>query len=132
MLLSSFKRYVSEPEAEIVEQALSKVIPLESKELLNFLTNLDCKRVVRSDNIHDIIFELAHKELIQKPKYVSHCWSVMFILEICNIFRYNCYRHNPSQFHYNYWCWWTIGKWASFNCLTLFESFFLSYFVDYC
>jgi hypothetical protein len=75
MLLSSFKCYVSKHEAEIVEQALSKDIPLDSKDLKDFLSNFDCRRVASLHNIHDIIMELAHKELIQKPKYVSDCWS---------------------------------------------------------
>ncbi len=53
MLLSSLKCYVSEPEAEIVEQALSKLNPLDSKELLNSVNNCDCRRVVSPDNIHN-------------------------------------------------------------------------------
>lgn len=75
MLLASFKRYVSKHEAEIVEQALSGEIPVDNKDLKDFLSNFDCRRVAGLDNIHDIIIELAHKELIQKPKYVSDCWS---------------------------------------------------------
>ena len=58
-----------------MKQGLSKEIPLDSKELSDFLENFDCRKVISPDNICHIITELAHKELIQKPKYVSHCWS---------------------------------------------------------
>ena len=75
MLLSSFKCYISKHEAEIVEQSLSKEIAVDSEDLKEFLCNFDCRRVVGPDNVRDIIIELAHKELIQKPKYVSDCWS---------------------------------------------------------
>lgn len=75
MLLSSFKSYISKNEAEIVEKALSKELAADDPDLLDFLSNFDCRRVVTPDNIEDIIVELAHKELIQKPKYVSDCWS---------------------------------------------------------
>ena len=39
MLLASFKCYISKHEAEIVEQALSGEIPVDNKDLKDFLSN---------------------------------------------------------------------------------------------
>lgn len=73
-LIDSFKRYISKSEAEIVSKCLTSSIDCEDEELLDFLSDYDCKRMVTQENLPTIIKELAHKELIQKPQYIADCW----------------------------------------------------------
>ena len=75
MLQDSFKRYVSKSEASVIEGCLSDNIQGDSAEVLDFLSAFDCKRRVTQDNVAEIIRELAHKEIIQKPQYVADCWG---------------------------------------------------------
>ena len=75
MLQDSFKHYVSKSEASVIEGCLSDSIQGDNAELLDFLSAFDCKRRVTQDNLVEIIRELAHKEIIQKPQYVADCWG---------------------------------------------------------
>ena len=46
-----------------------------NEEAQEFLFSFKCYRVPRVDNIRSIILELAHQEMIQKPRYVLNCWT---------------------------------------------------------
>lgn len=72
--LESFLKYVSNSEADVIQKVFSKSIGIDDDDLLDFLSAFDCKRQVTEENIKEIVVEIAHKELIQKPKYVSDCW----------------------------------------------------------
>lgn len=73
-LLDSFKCYVSKSEEAVITKSLSGTIACDDDELLDFLSDYDCKRVITKESIPTIIKELAHKELIQKTQYISDCW----------------------------------------------------------
>ncbi|KAJ7353883.1 hypothetical protein OS493_031590 [Desmophyllum pertusum] len=75
MLQDSFKHYVSNSEASLIEGCLSDSIQCDSAEMLEFLSAFDCKRKPTHENIIEIIREVSHKELIQKPQYVADCWG---------------------------------------------------------
>ena len=45
----------------------------EMDQLLEVLSNYDCRSKVNSENIVPIIEEIAHKELLQKPQYIADC-----------------------------------------------------------
>ena len=47
----------------------------EMDQLLEVLSNYDCRSKVNSENIVHIIEEIAHKELLQKPQYIADCWK---------------------------------------------------------
>ena len=84
MLIDSFKNYVSKSEANIIDKCLRQDIVLDDDELLEFLSTFDCKRLVTNSNLTEIITELAHKEIIQKPKYVADCWRrIVSYLKAC-------------------------------------------------
>ncbi len=61
------------------EEILSRQFLLEA--FHKYVTSEDqktawkCCRAPTKDNTKDIIFELAHQELVQKPRYVVHCWA---------------------------------------------------------
>lgn len=75
MYLQSFKRYVSRAEADIIEKVIERKLSLDDDDFVDFLSAFDCKKVVNEANITEILIELAHKELVQKPSYVGDCWE---------------------------------------------------------
>ena len=75
-LLSSFCLYITADEREVFDKIQQGEFP-EEDELLNFLGNYNTYKKPRKENIKQIIFELAHQELIQKPKYIAQCWSAI-------------------------------------------------------
>ena len=77
MYLDSFKRYVSRAEADIIDKVISGKVSLEDDDFLDFLSAFDCKKAVNQGNMCDVLVELAHKELVQKPKYVADCWEAI-------------------------------------------------------
>ena len=76
MLLEAFKMYVSEDEREVISGCLedsAKVI--DNSELLEALSSYKCYRVPAQENFPDIVTQLAHQEIIQRPRYVAECWN---------------------------------------------------------
>ena len=71
MLQDSFKHYVSQSETKLIEGCLANTIACDSVEMLDFLSTFDCKWKVVPNNIAATIREVAHKEIVQKPQYVS-------------------------------------------------------------
>ncbi len=47
----------------------------DDEDAIEFLSSFKCFKVPTPDNIKTIIEELAHQELVQKPKYVINCWT---------------------------------------------------------
>ena len=74
-LLASFRLYISEDEREALDKCLSEEWMSDDEDVLDFLSNYQCFRNPQKENILQIVCELAHKELIQKPRYIVHCWA---------------------------------------------------------
>ena len=74
MYFDSFMKYVSKTEAHLIERILSDSLSLDDEEVVDFLSAFECKRLVTKENFRDVIIEIAHKELVQKPRYASDCW----------------------------------------------------------
>lgn len=79
MYLDSFMKYISRPEAILVEKVLSSSVSVGDEEVLDLLTAFDCKKIATAENFKDIIIEIAHKELVQKPRYACDCWSPILV-----------------------------------------------------
>ena len=71
-LISSFLRYVPIAEREILAAAMHK-FPDETDEVLEVLEGYGCRKFPRPDNIVQLLEEIGHKEIIQKPMYVADC-----------------------------------------------------------
>ena len=74
-LLSSFKLYISEDERETLQRCLEETIEDDNDDVLDFLSNYKCYRNPTRQNILQIVSELAHQEIIQKPRYAMNCWA---------------------------------------------------------
>ena len=74
-LLEAFFVFVSHDEAEILKQCTEADFDLNSDEFLDVLSSCKYHKAPNKDNVLEVISQLAHQELVQKPKYVSNCWS---------------------------------------------------------
>ena len=74
MYLQSFKRYISHAECDMIDKVIEGKLSLGDEDFQDFLSVFDCKKIVNEANIIEILIELAHKELVQKPSYVVDCW----------------------------------------------------------
>lgn len=76
-LTEDFLKYVSEMDSKIMKKAIDDFGNVDEDELLECLENLDCKWKPNRENIEKLIFDLAHKELIQKPMFIINNWSTI-------------------------------------------------------
>lgn len=74
-LLASFRPYLSEDEREALEKCFAENVLPADEDIIDFLSNYKCFRNPTIENILQIVSELAHQEIIQKPRYVINCWA---------------------------------------------------------
>ena len=65
---------VSQEERETILIALGDKFDPYDRVLLDFLSNLKCFTKLTAGNISQVIHELAHQELLQKPRYIIDCF----------------------------------------------------------
>ena len=75
-LVNVVSQILSMGEREIVNDVLSgKLNPMDD-DVLDFLHSFKCfKSPVEKSDLESIIWELAHQEIIQKPRYIASCWG---------------------------------------------------------
>ena len=61
-----------------IAKNIFKKIDSDNDELLDVLSSYKCYSIPKEDNIEEIVLQLAHKELIQKPKYIASCFNSVF------------------------------------------------------
>jgi len=71
-LLKSFQNYIAKDEHDIVAEALKGNLDVD--ELIDVLDRFGCRKVPNQENARDLILEVAHKEMVQKPQYVADAW----------------------------------------------------------
>lgn len=49
--------------------------PSKDEDIIDVLSAYKCHQVVTNDTLGTIVEELAHQELIQKPRYVANSWQ---------------------------------------------------------
>ncbi len=77
LLLDSFKHYVSADEMEVINACMNGHFDIDDEDTSDFLESYKCFWFASAENINKIIFQLAHQEIVQKPKYIASCWSTM-------------------------------------------------------
>lgn len=73
-LFQSFANYVNARDSEVIENALKDFSAVDQSELIDILETIECKWIPTSTNFNQLIQDIAHKELIQKPMFVIDCW----------------------------------------------------------
>ena len=74
-LMGDFLKHIPEVDRTIIEEALKYINGVDSDELFDVLERHEVKVLVNADNINRVICEVAHKELVQAPSFVSKCWQ---------------------------------------------------------
>ena len=72
MLISSFENYVSLEEKENID-AMLKIFEEGNTELLELLSFYNCYKKPTKENLSIVLQELAHPEIVQKPRYIANC-----------------------------------------------------------
>ena len=79
VLIESFHKYVSKDECETLQKCNAsdsdEYDPANDDDVLDFLSSYKGYRVPTKEAMPNIILELAHQEIIQKPKYIANAWS---------------------------------------------------------
>lgn len=74
-IMDSFLNFVSSQDKAILKAALEDFSKVDCDELMDVLEAYECRKAVSADTLPQILEEIAHKELIQKPRYVMDCWK---------------------------------------------------------
>ena len=89
-LLKSFRECITAEDREVLSMCLRDNFDSQDHDgnddddhVPEFLFTWKCFRKPDKDNIRSIISELAHQELIQKPRYVLHCWAPILDVQRC-------------------------------------------------
>ena len=80
MMFESFKQYVTIDERRTIEASI-KEFPTKDEELeslTDLLSAYNCHSKPKADNLKQLIIELCHQELIQKPRYIGNCFTEEF------------------------------------------------------
>ncbi|XP_071178721.1 uncharacterized protein [Mytilus edulis] len=77
-LVDAFFRFVPKTDRVALEKAFNHFQDSDLGDLIDVLETYDCKKYPSQDNIKNIIQEIAHKEIIQQPKFVTDCWKSVF------------------------------------------------------
>ncbi len=75
VILASFKEYIPAEDQDVLDQCLGDSFDKDDTDVIEFLSSLKCFKLPSQENIQEIIRELAHQELIQKPRYIVNCWA---------------------------------------------------------
>ena len=75
LLLESFYKFLPIDEAETLKKSTSNDFDPQDEDLLDILSSYKCYKNPTKENISMIVSQLAHQELIQKPRYISNCWG---------------------------------------------------------
>ena len=73
-LLKSFRDFVAAEDRQVLDSCFMDSFEADD-DVIDFLSSFKCFKVATAENIHSIITELAHQEMVQKPRYVVDCWA---------------------------------------------------------
>ena len=71
-LMTELLRFVSIDEADTIRECLSGNVACDSDEILDILSSYGVRQQPNNNNIREIFIKLAHKEIIQKPNYITY------------------------------------------------------------
>ena len=74
--MESFLAYISSDKRELVNLSLNRKLEKEQEnEWLVLLERFNLEIVPRAKQVKDVVLEIAHKEVIQTPRYIVDSWS---------------------------------------------------------
>ena len=76
-LMTELLRFLSIDEADTIRECLSGNVACNSDEILDILSSYGVRQLPSNGNVREIFIKLAHKEIIQKPNYITERWSAV-------------------------------------------------------
>ena len=76
-LMTELLRFLSIDEADTIRECLSGNVACNTDEILDILSSYGVRQQPNNDNVREIFIKLAHKEIIQKPNYITERWSAV-------------------------------------------------------
>ena len=77
--MESFLAYLTSDERELVNLSLNGKLDKEQEnEWLDLLERFNWETVPKAKQVKDVVLEIAHKEVIQTPRYIVDSWSTPF------------------------------------------------------
>jgi hypothetical protein len=76
-LLNELLRFVAKDESDVISECLSGNLECDSEEILDVLSAYDVRQVPNVNNVRQVFTKLAHKEIVQRPNYITERWSVI-------------------------------------------------------
>lgn len=78
-LVENFLKYIPESERTVLESWRSDFASVDQEELLDILDNHSCRNTPTASNVNEVLQELAHKTLVQEPRYVIDQWAKILL-----------------------------------------------------
>ena len=76
-LLNELLRFVAKDDSDVISECLSGNLECDSEEILDVLSAYDVRQVPSVSNVQEVFTKLAHKEIVQKPNYITERWSAI-------------------------------------------------------
>ena len=74
-LLNELLRFVAKDDSDVITECLSGNLECDSDEVLDVLSSYDVRQVRNANNLRQVFTKLAHKEIVQRPNYITERWS---------------------------------------------------------
>ncbi|KAK3103805.1 hypothetical protein FSP39_022027 [Pinctada imbricata] len=82
-LRDEFLEYIPLSESKILSQALENMEEIDRDDLMEILSNHECKVIVTRDNLGAVIDQIAHMEMVQEPAFIREClFEVLITYEL--------------------------------------------------
>lgn len=78
-LLKYLMLYLSSSDRATIEAALADFDAVDVEDIQDSLAGMSVKTVISKDNFRNLLIDVAHTELIQKPAFVSKTWRPILI-----------------------------------------------------
>ncbi|XP_054260143.1 uncharacterized protein LOC128984800 [Macrosteles quadrilineatus] len=74
-LVPVFLKCLGAYESKVLEDAILNYSSVDENDLIEVFSNLKSKRKPSKENIAPLLYEIAHRELVQKPFFITECWA---------------------------------------------------------
>ena len=74
-LVPSYMNFLPEMDRILIEDARRDFAAIDTDDIIEVLGRHDAKTIINAQNLEGVLTEMAHKDLIQVPSFVSQCWE---------------------------------------------------------
>ncbi|KAL3876491.1 hypothetical protein ACJMK2_034334 [Sinanodonta woodiana] len=74
-LLNTFLSSLPTMDREIFEMALNDFDSMDEEDLYDVFSSYEARIMPTKDNIRNLVRDISHHQIVQKPSFVTECWS---------------------------------------------------------